>query len=76
MSVHIATYNTYSGTISEFYSRTCAHHYIYEINIYTFIAVITVELHLSAINWDGEPSGYAEYPHNLSFLGKQATLAV
>lgn len=25
---------------------------------------ITVELHLSGINWDGEPSEYAENPDN------------
>jgi len=28
------------------------------------------------INWDGEPSGYAENPDNWIFLWKQATMAV
>jgi len=30
----------------------------------------TVELHLIRINWDGEPSGYAENPDNWIFLRK------
>jgi hypothetical protein len=31
---------------------------------------------LILVNWDGEPSGYAENPDNWIFLSKQATLAV
>jgi len=31
---------------------------------------------LILINWDGEPSGYAESPDNWTFLWKSATLAV
>jgi len=34
-----------------------------------------VELNSIQINWDGEPSGYAENPDNWIFLGKEATLA-
>ena len=28
----------------------------------------TVELHLYGLNWDGEPSGYAENPDNWIFF--------
>jgi hypothetical protein len=32
------------------------------------LSTCTVERHLIRINWDGEPSGYAENPDNWIFL--------
>jgi hypothetical protein len=39
-----------------------SHEYI----LYAFVCAGAVEL-LIRIKWDGEPSGYAEYPDNLEF---------
>jgi len=49
--------------------KTCSREY--HMNTYCIICMCRCSrTPLIRINWDGDPSGYAEYPDNWSFLWK------